>query len=67
MCCGAINRELGVFYNGLGLSTPQILDIRSLPHMRSGWRSTCGISASIWLTICTCTSAVRAGLRTHGF
>jgi len=34
MCCGAINRELGAFYNGLGLSTPQILDIRSLPHMQ---------------------------------
>lgn len=32
MCCGAINRELGAFYSGLGLSTPQILDIRSLPH-----------------------------------
>lgn len=34
MCCGAINRDLGMFYNGLGLSTPQILDIRSLPHMQ---------------------------------
>ncbi len=33
MCCGTINRELGTFYNGLGLSTPQILDIRSLPHL----------------------------------
>lgn len=33
MCCGTINRELGAFYNGLGLSTPQILDIRSLPHL----------------------------------
>lgn len=32
MCCGTINRELGAFYNGLGLSTPQILDIRSLPY-----------------------------------
>ncbi|OJX35769.1 MAG: hypothetical protein BGO74_10155 [Burkholderiales bacterium 68-12] len=34
MCCGAINRELGTIYNGLGLSTPQILDIRSLPHLQ---------------------------------
>lgn len=33
MCCGAMNRELGAFYDCLGLSTPQILDIRSLPHM----------------------------------
>jgi hypothetical protein len=33
MCCGAMNRELGSFYDCLGLSTPQILDIRSLPHM----------------------------------
>ncbi|EJE54395.1 hypothetical protein PMI14_00691 [Acidovorax sp. CF316] len=33
MCCGAMNRELGAFHDCLGLSTPQILDIRSLPHM----------------------------------
>lgn len=33
MCCGAMNRELGAFYDCLGLSTPQILNIRSLPHM----------------------------------
>jgi hypothetical protein len=33
MCSGTLNRELGTFYNGLGLSTPQILDIRSLPHL----------------------------------
>jgi hypothetical protein len=33
MCCGAINRELGAFYDHLGLSTPQILDVRSLPHL----------------------------------
>lgn len=33
MCSGTLNRELGAFYNGLGLSTPQILDIQSLPHL----------------------------------
>lgn len=33
MCSGTLNRELGVFYDGLGLSTPQILDIQSLPHL----------------------------------
>lgn len=33
MCCGAMNRELGSFHDDLGLSTPQILDIRSLPYM----------------------------------
>lgn len=33
MCCGTLNRELGAFYDCLGLSTPQVLDIRSLPHL----------------------------------
>lgn len=33
MCSGTLNRELGRFYQGLGLSTPQILDIRSLPYL----------------------------------
>ncbi len=32
LCCGSINRDLGEFQSFLGLSTPQILDVRCLPH-----------------------------------
>lgn len=32
LCCGSINRDLGEFQSFLGLSTPQILDARCLPH-----------------------------------
>lgn len=33
MCCGAINREIGRFFDYTGMSTPHIIDSRSGPHL----------------------------------
>lgn len=33
LCCGTVNREIGRFYRHTGMSTPQIIDSRSAPHV----------------------------------
>lgn len=61
LCCGAMNRELGKHFPHLGMSTPAVLDARSLhyiealkPHHVSHHRISINQSAELQATVCVC-------------